>query len=630
MQVFLDKFYRLIDKIGKHNFILIVFIFIVLISTGVYQTFSLYTESTGLGIIDGIETYSFILNANNEVNEITIASGNSKYIDITVANESKTDLLYGLYYMSDGDINIGYKFNTAYLPNGIITANTKYNVTLKIDNNTDSNVNITFGVKYGFESGGDLVLNNGEYLIDKYKNIPNAPNLDNGNLIPVYYDEEGEVWKKADSSNVNNSWYDYENKMWANVVLVNDYDKNEIYQGAEVGSIINEEDITAFYVWIPRFKYRVWNMNRQGGAEDTYAYSAYTTGIEIDFENGINSTGNVKCTYDTNLEVAEDKLIDSCYFKEEENPINKMVANDYYKDDNEAWYTHPAFTFGDKEITGFWIGKFETTGDVDNPTILPDTSSLRDKDVLEQFEISKLFQKYLSINTDAHLMTNLEWGAVAYLTHSTYGLCDEISCSDVYLNNSSGYYTGRSGGFIAGNILDEATFYEDESLTKDSYNLNGYYDYKGYKLDSKGAVTDIKDITKVASTTRNITGVYDMSGGAREYVMGNMVNSLGVIINRELANLDSQYAFGDSYADIFSYNRARLGDATAEVLGEISDTGAWQPGNDIIGTYSNFVYNDFSWFTRGGDYSNDASGIFNFSGDAGFSGINDTFRSSLS
>ena len=57
----MNKFYNFIEKIGKHNFILIVFIIIVLLITGIYQTFSLYTESAGISLIDGIKTFKFIL-----------------------------------------------------------------------------------------------------------------------------------------------------------------------------------------------------------------------------------------------------------------------------------------------------------------------------------------------------------------------------------------------------------------------------------------------------------------------------------------------------------------------------------------------------------------------------------------
>jgi type IV pilus assembly protein PilA len=39
-------------------------------------------------------------------------------------------------------------------------------------------------------------------------------------MIPVYYDETIGTWKKANSTNLNNSWYDYSKQQWANAVTV--------------------------------------------------------------------------------------------------------------------------------------------------------------------------------------------------------------------------------------------------------------------------------------------------------------------------------------------------------------------------------------------------------------------------
>ena len=285
----------------------------------------------------------------------------------------------------------------------------------------------------------------------------NAPNLDGGNLIPVYFDETVGTygsWMKADSSNKNNSWYNYSNRKWANAVIV-DPSKLETYQKTvKVGDPITDADIIAFYVWIPRFKYRVWNINRQGTLEDYYAYPAFTNGIQIEFETGTASTGNVTCNYDSKTRGSATYLSDNCSVNG--TAVSYNTANSTYGDSNPAWYTHPAFTFGDgtdKNKTGFWIGKFETSTittstcyttpnatNCDNtnqePRILPDVSSLRNQKVSNQFMTAVKFQSYLSNNIDAHMLTNLEWGAVAYLTHSIYGLCDGSSCGGVYINNS--------------------------------------------------------------------------------------------------------------------------------------------------------------------------------------------------
>ena len=78
------------------------------------------------------------------------------------------------------------------------------------------------------------------------QNKPNAPVLDSA-MIPVYYDETSETWKKADSTNKSNNWYDYCEKKWANSVTVADTNRST-YQNAEVGTEIPLSDILTMQV----------------------------------------------------------------------------------------------------------------------------------------------------------------------------------------------------------------------------------------------------------------------------------------------------------------------------------------------------------------------------------------------
>ena len=75
---------------------------------------------------------------------------------------------------------------------------------------------------------------------------PNMPKLDT-NMIPVYYDETTETWKKADGSNENNNWYDYNNKKWANSVTVSEESRSK-YLSANPGIEIPMEDILTMQV----------------------------------------------------------------------------------------------------------------------------------------------------------------------------------------------------------------------------------------------------------------------------------------------------------------------------------------------------------------------------------------------
>ena len=79
----------------------------------------------------------------------------------------------------------------------------------------------------------------------------NKPELYDG-MIPVYY-SDGE-WRLADKTNSTNSslWYNYGKSRWANAVFVN----TDKYNDSKLGTVINQEDILGYYVWIPRCKYK--------------------------------------------------------------------------------------------------------------------------------------------------------------------------------------------------------------------------------------------------------------------------------------------------------------------------------------------------------------------------------------
>ena len=131
-----------------------------------------------------------------------------------------------------------------------------------------------------------------------------------------------------------------------------------------------------------------------------------------------------------------------------------------------------------------------------------------------------------------------------------------------------------------------------------------------------------------ASTTGNIYGIYDMSGGAWEYVMGNMVDENGAFYPSfsELTQPESKYydsyTYGTSYND---YSRGHLGDATKEVLSDSSGGYAW---ND---DYVRFVTSSYPWFGRGGySYSGSTAGVFYFYAFNGSADSNHSWRVVLS
>ena len=421
------------------------------------------------------------------------------------------------------------------------------------------------------------------------------PRLDDG-MIPVVFDTtNGTVIKTVSST--DSSWYSYNNKEWANAVLVKTSGtKTRTYYKANSGVAIDESDILAYYVWIPRYKYKIW-------------------------ETGTSSQGKEQ-TIDIVFESAN---------------VNKSTGTQV-----GSYITHPAFSFGDIELDGIWVGKFETTGTASNPTILPNVRSLRSQKVSTQFATAQLLggTTYgVSSSSDSHMMKNSEWGAAAYLSHSKYGVNREV-----YINNSS-LYTGRSGGNVGGSTPINGTYTDQTSTTQ--YNSYGYYTWDGYLLNyDTNTKSSTRDLTKVASTTGNITGIYDMSGGATEYTMGVFANSNGELWSGYDTSSNSGFtglvgsagtsytgtAFPDSkYYDVYKASSGTTIDALTACNSGVcyghglSETKAWYGGDTVfLGAY-------FPWFGRGGFYNNGTdAGVFSFYSSGGNAYGANSFRSVVS
>ena len=358
----------------------------------------------------------------------------------------------------------------------------------------------------------------------------NAPVLAS-NMIPVYYDEGKNVWKCADKDNKDSltRWYNYDYKIWANAVTINYSDssiKNKYFNSdgtlkIKPGEEVLMDDITTMWVWIPRFN-AVTPSNYNGGT------------------------------------VALPNAIDVTFVKQNETAID-------------------AFTFGDKELSGFWYGKFETSptdgklgcttttcSNANNILIKPNLVSVTVNNVSSYFYAGRSMEQpnnsfgFVSSEVDTHMSKNNEWGAVAYLTQSIYGRCsNSTTCIDIGINNNSSYKTGY--GAPAGS---------SSSATNGAYNTT---------------------LGKDASTTNNIYGIYDMSGGRGEYVMGVYNNS------------KSASGFSD-LPDIKYYNNYTTTEYQGHAL--YATKGWYYDGNDVLDTSK-------SWYVRGGEYNSKLSaGVF--------------------
>ena len=513
---------------NKKKLLLLLLIIVLLATIGLYGSYAMI-EGNILGTNGDIYDYEFIIGSTSN-REIILNSSQTKTIDIKISNPLDGTLNYGLAYSTDNfeDIKIGtLNTSTDNAVSSIEKEDTKL-VSVIIKNLTNNEIKIDISLITGYINGGELLLEKNQKMITDVIDInnlldtnldesgANAPNLVDG-MIPVYYDDEDSNWHIADSSNTNldYEWYDYNNKRWANVVLVNKLDK---YKKETKGDIVNDEDILAFFVWIPRFKYKVWSMNKEG--ESTY--NAIESGIGIVFEKETSSTGEISCNN------------------------NECSGN------SSEYYTHPAFKIGDRELTGFWVGKFETTGTEELPTILPSQNALTNMTLIDQFNTTKKIKTDRNYNIagdnnlDSHLVKDYEWNAISYLTNSKYGICNGTrnGCRNIYRNNSTYYYTGVTAG--------------DYSVSSNY----GTYSYKGELLNEYGTPDEFITGEYFGSTTGNIYGIYDMVGGAYESIMATNYED-----NELLKNIDKKY-----------YDIINNGLGTTNVIQETD----LEPGNFIV------------------------------------------------
>ena len=429
-------------------------------------------------------------------------------------------------------------------------------------------------------------------------------------LIPVTIDNDGKV-HKADTTT---PWYSYENKVWANAVILNDETKS--YRNNEE---IPESNIESYFVWIPKYRYQLWDLGEYEGL------------TEID-NTKVHEIPIIFGDYDTQDKDGECKT--------------PMLSGETGNCKVGDYMTHPAFI--SMESTGLWVGKFETgykgssdktsaesnTNEPNKVQIKPNVNSWRNIQVANAFYSSYDYKR----DFDSHMMKNTEWGAVAYLQHSKYG-----SMNSVRTNNSSDYVTGYSS-------VNEPTC----GYTNTNEECNRY-----------GTTEDITkpyntEVGYLASTTGNISGIYDMSGGAWEYMMTFMLSSDGHFASGKNSKLnsgfngkllcpecdgdtsglteittglsfptDSKYYHTYIYSELnTTYTRRILGDATGEMGPFEADFSfGTRPFNSWYADDAGLNYQVSPWTIRGATMEHGhAAGVFAFGHTAGHGNSTASFR----
>ena len=262
----------------------------------------------------------------------------------------------------------------------------------------------------------------------------------------------------------------------------------------------NAKNDGSYFVWIPRYAYRITYYSSQSSTDATGYYDGF----------GMWSASDKKVKYalDTGAKT--------------------VVSN------GKSYIVHPAFETDinlggwDSQLSGIWVAKYEmsmeeTADSGKTWTNSESTSSTGNKEISATvravskpsqyawnwININNCFNNSINYSTqqntgsNSHLMKNSEWGAVAYLTQSKYG---------------------RNNHEISIN-----------SYNKDSTNYAKLTGVGGSSADNKYNTTNGMN----ASTTGNLYGIYDLSGGNWEYtsvLYSKYTNGNGTALYTNTAN----------------------------------------------------------------------------------------------
>ena len=233
------------------------------------------------------------------------------------------------------------------------------------------------------------------------------------------------------------------------------------------------------------------------------------------------------------------------------------------------WNIHPAFNYG-QEVSGIWVAKFEASRSNATSSNAGSNNTIKIQSGVQSWRsitVNDIYTNCLNYNKtlNSHMMKNDEWGAVAYLSKSKYGKNAEVT-----INSNSSYYTGGGSG-------------------------NAYVSNIGQ------------------STTGTVHGVYDMSGGAWEYVAAYVDNSYTTSYGSSLVNGDAKTknvyskASTDNATNNYNANSSKYGDAVYETSTSGSGSTSW------YGDYSDFPNAGGPFFQRGGHYTGGTDeGVFFF------------------
>ena len=439
------------------------------------------------------------------------------------------------------------------------------------------------------ETEGDvdiLWVNESNQIIEK----PDTPKLSEG-MVPVKYEEnaDGQSGKWIKTTQEDPEWYNYENKKWANIVLTpisganEGKDANGDTDVFNADGSLNEDSNYSMLVWIPRYAYKITYYNADKSQVIGYSNSDGIVDVNGKIQEGTEKEGAIEI--------------------------------------GDKYVLHPAFNYGnsnENKLRGFWVGKYETSNTGCTTSESTGNKTYTGSEILQikagvtswrNITISNIYTVCTEMNKSGnpyglntsdsvvapHMMKNTEWGACAYLSKSKYGKQTE----EVWKNPNSNFITGQAGSSVSASSTTSTTDYKSTNGQK-------------------------------ASTTGNTTGVYDMSGGAYEYVAAYVNNgdSSLTTYGRNLVNAAAKYkevysvGSSDSQSNNYAAASSKYGDAVYETSSSGTRTTSWYLDS------SAFPNVNAPFFIRGGYYSSSGSGagVFYFGHTNGYANIAHGFR----
>ncbi len=598
--------YQLKKRMEKRNsyIVLIGIVSLFLIVGGFsYAMFAVSSESKGsLNIVTGDLVMSIKSEELDSKNRITVGAGESREIIIVLKNENGRDVKFNFWYEAADEVEVTYDGEDDIPPTEegeIIKRNEQRTYKLIITNSSNNNQIVIFGSNGGFYDK-DLVFPEGKRIINE--EVESITVVKDNNMIAVVYNETTQTWEKAG----NDNWYDYDAGKWANAVTVTSASRSK-YQSAASGTAIAMSDIETMWVYIPRYSYTI-------GSEDGTAYYG-KQGEYLTSKPTLSLPGEI----DIKFIGKEEKETGSAQYK--------------VSDGVSGWRTPDGFTFGNEELSGIWIGKFETSssspstanggGNVTNldAMIKPNVTSWREIQPANIAGVGRNVTKsgnrygFSTNKLNSHAMKNSEWALVAYLSQSKYGKLGNKNYSgvnkEIYQNKSDSYITGCSYGLPSNGNTNYGCQYT-------------------YEKSLKGTG---------ASTTGTIYGIYDMSGGAWEYMMGNYApggrkySGHSSVYNSGYTGLlgDGNNYIGKDWLEEKYYDFYTSSDPLTACKGKVCIS---QALNETAGWYEDYTsmeIEQYPWSVRGGHYSySSLAGVFYYSFTGGNSHKYLSFRLVLS